>query len=100
LAQLSNIAQDSSENYPGPPIITFEKLDALIIKFTQWCLCHDLSLTATKSEPIFKQLVNVVSMHTYDANILWAPLTSLQMVNSNYADCPFIILTMGRLVRT
>jgi hypothetical protein len=22
------------------------------------------------------------------------------MVNSNYADCPFIILTMGRLVRT
>jgi hypothetical protein len=98
--QFTNILQDSSEVYPGTPIISFDKLKSLMNTFSNWGLCQDMSLMALKSMPILQQLLNAVLTHTRSENIHWAsPLNSLRTCIDDYEDCPFIILTTAHISR-
>jgi hypothetical protein len=61
-------------------------------------LCHDITLTGTKSESIFQQLFSRVVAQTNESNVHWSPrpgTASPDNASNDYVESPFIILVNG-----
>lgn len=98
---MSNVAHDTTEDYPGPPLIAFQKLPLLIERLKSWGLALDISLTSMAEDSVFEQLSSLVAQKSRSNNIVWAcrpgSSSSTNTVESEHADSPFIIMCQGRV---
>lgn len=101
MLQLSNTAHDTVEEYPGAPLVAFQKLPLLLARLSTWGLLLDISLTGMADDSVFTQLNGLVAQNTRDNNVVWAcrpgSSSSATTVEREYSDGPFIVLRQGKV---
>jgi hypothetical protein len=87
----------------GVPLLTFQRLVQTIQRFMEWNFSPRVVLSSAKDISVFPQLSAQIASHSKTHNLVWTQRSgstaSADTIDTDYGDCPFIILTLGKVSR-
>jgi hypothetical protein len=81
----------------GAPLLTFQRLVQTMQRFAEWNFSPRVALSSAKEMSVFPQLNAQIVSHSKTHNLVWTQragsTASVDTIDKDYSDCPFVILT-------
>ncbi|KZP10894.1 hypothetical protein FIBSPDRAFT_962673, partial [Athelia psychrophila] len=100
----SSSHDDAGEDFPGPPLLAFQKIQAFIQRLQERQFCLDVSLSGAPGVSVFPQLISQLSAHNLRYNLQWvlgpgSTASSGTIVTDDYTTSPVMIYQVGKVSR-